>query len=61
MNSKIFVLAIAIVAAFGIAGVDSLDTVTPASAVQHLGNATTAGNVTAGGNMSTGDNTTLTG
>ena len=60
MNSKIFVLAIAIVA-FGIAGIVGLDTVTPVSAVQHLGNATTAGNVTAGGNMTTGDNTTLTG
>jgi hypothetical protein len=43
------------------AGIVGLDTATPVSAVQHLGNATTAGNVTAGGNMTTGDNTTLTG
>ena len=47
------------------AGIVGLDTAMPVSAVQHLGNATTAGNaagnVTAGGNMTTGDNTTLTG
>lgn len=54
MNSKIFVLAIAIVAAFSVAGVVGLATVTPVSAVQHLGNATA-------GNMTTGDNITLTG
>jgi hypothetical protein len=41
-------------------GVVGLATVTPVSAVQHLGNATTAGNATAG-NITTGDNITLTG
>jgi hypothetical protein len=55
MNSKIFFLAIAIVAAFGIVGAVSVATVTPVSAVQHLGNAT-AGNMT-GGNLTAGDMT----
>jgi hypothetical protein len=55
MNPKIFVLAIAIVVAFGVMGVVGLATVTPVSAVQHLGNAT-AGNMT-GGNLTAGNMT----
>jgi hypothetical protein len=53
MNSKIFFLTIAIVAAFGIVASVGLASVTPVSAVQHLGN-TTAGNAT-GGNLTAGN------
>ena len=62
MNSKIFVLAIGIVAAFGVAGV-GLATVAPVVAQENMtmgDNMTMAGNMT-GGNMTTGDNITLTG
>lgn len=55
MNSKILFVAIAIVAAFGIAAVVGLATLTPVSAIQHLGNMT-AGNMTAG-NMTAGNMT----
>jgi hypothetical protein len=60
MDSKILFVAIAIVAVFGTVAAVGLATVTPVSAVQHLGNAT-AGNMT-GGNLTagnvTGDNLT---
>ena len=50
-------MAIAIVAAFGIVATVILATLTPVSAVQHLGNMTsnmTGGNMTVG-NMTTGN------
>jgi anthranilate/para-aminobenzoate synthase component I len=54
MNSKLVFLTIAIVAAFGTVAAVGLVTVTPVSAVQHLGNAT-AGNMT--GNLTAGNMT----
>ena len=55
MNSKILFVAIEIVAAFGRVATVGLATLTPVSAVQHLGNMT-AGNMT-GGNMTAGNMT----
>jgi predicted outer membrane protein len=64
MNSKLFLMAVAVVAAFGIAAVagvgDSLTIATPAVAQNMTGDNATmmAGNMTAGN--STGGNWTLT-
>ena len=55
MNTKILFVAIGIVAAFGIVATVGLATLTPVSAIQHLGNMT-AGNMT-GGNMTAGNMT----
>ena len=57
MNTKILFVAIGIVAAFGIVATVGLATLTPVSAIQHLGNMTsnmTGGNMTAG-NMTAGN------
>ncbi|HEU4447774.1 MAG TPA: hypothetical protein VFR94_24085 [Nitrososphaeraceae archaeon] len=62
MNSKILLVAIAIVAAFGIGAVSGLATVTPVLAQENttMGGNMTGGNMT-GGNMTMGDNMTMGG
>ena len=62
MNSKILLVAIAIVAAFGIGAVSGLATVTPVLAQENItmGGNMTGGNMT-GGNMTMGDNMTMGG
>lgn len=62
MKSKILLVAIAIVAAFGIGAVSSLATVTPVLAQENMtmGGNMTGGNMT-GGNMTMGDNMTMGG
>ena len=59
MNTKLFFMAVAIVAAFSITAVVGLGTVTPALAIMHeslMGGNTTEGNMT-GGNTTEGNMT----